>query len=819
MTKFTKLINNPKLFFIDALKNIVIKFSNFFKKKEKNNQLIFKKFKGKKDNLFYEYKNDFFEYFENENPDELNEKLLLKEKNFLYFNFNGKNEDAIFAYLREEESYNLLPFNVVRITENQKNMRWKIRQFIEKNPDLYIRLLIKRLVQIKDKVTSILFLNDHLPESRILVDVCRILEIPTILIPYTYSFDLIPQTDLILGSGDFQKKFLDDKGFDIKYRFQNVGNLKLDLIKNFNPQISGRLFRSIFCIPNEKKICLFFLSYLNNNSYSNQIITNQLTFLKDVHKKCLENNLHLLLIIPKGNAGDYLDDETFKIIEDSNISTLENSINSQLGTLEYIYHCDLIISIDTKILFEAVFLQKPVILSGYDSNLDNQEIISFNSNRDSFFEIINRLGLPYPSDFISLSEAFDLAFDNSWFSNEQVMEWLKSEFGIGVFDGKASERIRCSLSSFTSDFKINKKTVFQKILDDQVLDFVAIPSSRETLEEGTQKYLKNLINASRIVSTQEIFNNKSKINKLSKYFRVDVFIHWGIALSKSKSRQDKIAKRLLKPSIFLEDGFIRSLDLGVTGNPGHSVIIDDIAPYYDSLSETRLQKLLNSSKDLSFYEFDRCRKLINLITKYKITKYNHAPIYNLKIGSDDKPKILLVDQRYGDNSVSRGLGDTEIFENMLNMAIEKYPGYEIIIKLHPDATSGIKKSYFNRDILRKFSKYKNIYTLSFDINPYSVFNEVDKVFVCSSGLGFEALMAGKEVHCFGVPYYANRGLTIDYQRVEHRRKNVSLEIMFYYTYIYLSRYVNPKTGERCSLEELLKYFIKEIHNFNDKTII
>ena len=46
MTKFTKLINNPKLFFIDALKNIVIKFSNFFKKKEKNNQLIFKKFKG-----------------------------------------------------------------------------------------------------------------------------------------------------------------------------------------------------------------------------------------------------------------------------------------------------------------------------------------------------------------------------------------------------------------------------------------------------------------------------------------------------------------------------------------------------------------------------------------------------------------------------------------------------------------------------------------------------------------------------------------------------------------------------------------------------
>ena len=80
MSKLKKLGNNPKAFFIDAIKNILIKFSNIFRKKEKENKLIFKKFKGKKDNLFYEYQNDFFKYFENENPNELKEKLLLKEK-------------------------------------------------------------------------------------------------------------------------------------------------------------------------------------------------------------------------------------------------------------------------------------------------------------------------------------------------------------------------------------------------------------------------------------------------------------------------------------------------------------------------------------------------------------------------------------------------------------------------------------------------------------------------------------------------------------------------------------------------------------------
>ena len=43
-----------------------------------------------------------------------------------------------------------------------------------------------------------------------------------------------------------------------------------------------------------------------------------------------------------------------------------------------------------------------------------------------------------------------------------------------------------------------------------------------------------------------------------------------------------------------------------------------------------------------------------------------------------------------------------------------------------------------------------------------------------------------------------------------------MEIIFYYTYIYLSRYVNPDTGERCTLEELVDIFAEKPGKSSEK---
>jgi len=315
------------------------------------------------------------------------------------------------------------------------------------------------------------------------------------------------------------------------------------------------------------------------------------------------------------------------------------------------------------------------------------------------------------------------------------------------------------------------------------------------------KYLPSLINANII---QDITNS----TLVKDIYKSDIVLRWGVLdqASKSQRRILNLINEFQLSSLFVEDGFIRSLNIGLSGEPTHSIIVDDIAPYYDSRVETRLQKMIEGQYKLSDEDAERSRKAIKQIVTKKLSKYNHAPTAELKIGKPNHKKILIIDQRYGDKSVEFGQGSPETFEKMLFTALTEYPEYEIILKLHPDATKGGKASYLNDELLAKFSAYDNIYKIGFEINPYSLFNEVDKVFVCTSGVGFEALLACKEVHCFGLPFYSNRGLTVDYQKSTHRTQHASLEQVFFCAYFYLSRYAHPETGQRCELEELINSF-------------
>ena len=47
-----------------------------------------------------------------------------------------------------------------------------------------------------------------------------------------------------------------------------------------------------------------------------------------------------------------------------------------------------------------------------------------------------------------------------------------------------------------------------------------------------------------------------------------------------------------QPVIRLEDGFVRSLDLGVNGEPPLSLVVDDCGIYYDASKPAALEKLV-----------------------------------------------------------------------------------------------------------------------------------------------------------------------------------------------------------------------------------
>ena len=102
---------------------------------------------------------------------------------------------------------------------------------------------------------------------------------------------------------------------------------------------------------------------------------------------------------------------------------------------------------------------------------------------------------------------------------------------------------------------------------------------------------------------------------------------------------------------------------------------------------------------------------------------------------------------------------------------------------------------------------KNLYKQTDPINPIALLKKVDKVYVCTSQLGFEALMCGKEVHVFGMPFYAGRGLTQDRLNCPRRTHKRTLEEVFYIAYILYARYVNPATQSRCEIEEAMNYLL------------
>lgn len=91
-----------------------------------------------------------------------------------------------------------------------------------------------------------------------------------------------------------------------------------------------------------------------------------------------------------------------------------------------------------------------------------------------------------------------------------------------------------------------------------------------------------------------------------------------------------------------------------------------------------------------------------------------------------------------------------------------------------------------------------------DVSPWSLFPLVTRVYTVSSQLGLEALLAGRPVVCYGVPFYAGWGLTEDRVRVPRRTRRRSLAELVTASYLLYARYIDPATGAACDFERLVE---------------
>ena len=285
----------------------------------------------------------------------------------------------------------------------------------------------------------------------------------------------------------------------------------------------------------------------------------------------------------------------------------------------------------------------------------------------------------------------------------------------------------------------------------------------------------------------------------------DYCFMWGFRSWERNYRTVALASRTGAALVTCEDGFLRSADAWVNVaapmryRQSASVIYDAEGFFYDASRPSTIERLLNDpSVQLDDSQRSEARRLMNRIAAAKLTKYNHQPVFRPEVGRKGFRKVLVVDQSYGDAAIRKGWGNEQTFADMLADAKRDNPGCDILVKTHPDVMTGRRMGYYD-----KVADDGNVFRVTMPVNPWSLLEIVDKVYVCSTQLGFEALMAGKEVHVYGMPFYAGWGLTIDQQKNPRRTNRRTLEEVFYMFYVMYTHWVDIDTGNPCTIDKAI----------------
>lgn len=292
-------------------------------------------------------------------------------------------------------------------------------------------------------------------------------------------------------------------------------------------------------------------------------------------------------------------------------------------------------------------------------------------------------------------------------------------------------------------------------------------------------------------------------------------LFWG----KKHPNRRKLAQLSNLPVLNLEDGFLRSPGLGIDGYPPFSLVFDDIGIYYDTTRPSRLEQLILAADTLPPETLAQAQLAVDSILKHRLSKYNHAPDFSddlSKQRSSERQTVLLIDQTFGDMAIQYGGADADTFEQMFQSALAENPQADIWVKTHPDVLCGKKQGY-----LTALAGQSRVRLLAQDINPISLLQAVDKVYCVTSQMGFEALLCGKPLTTFGLPWYAGWGLSDDRHpglaglARQQRRAPRSLLQLFAAAYLQYSRYLNPNTGEAGNLSDVINY-LASARRLNEK---
>ncbi len=265
---------------------------------------------------------------------------------------------------------------------------------------------------------------------------------------------------------------------------------------------------------------------------------------------------------------------------------------------------------------------------------------------------------------------------------------------------------------------------------------------------------------------------------------------WGN--SPTAHRGLRIAAKRKTPVVRIEDAFLRSLLPGRAGGPPLGLLIDHKGAHFDPTHPSDLEDVLASHPLDDTALLNRARGAIARLGEAHLSKYT---AFDPNAAVPDPGYVLVVDQTRGDASVTASGADRNRFLEMLFVAQEEHPGARILIKTHPETAQGFRPGYFtSADCNDRVS------ILSDPVSPWTLMEGAIAVYTVSSGLGFEAILAGHKPRVFGQPFYAGWGLSLDEFPVQRRQRNLTRAQLFAGAMMLYPKWYDPFRDRLCDLE-------------------
>lgn len=256
---------------------------------------------------------------------------------------------------------------------------------------------------------------------------------------------------------------------------------------------------------------------------------------------------------------------------------------------------------------------------------------------------------------------------------------------------------------------------------------------------------------------------------------------------------------------YVEDGFLRSVGLGIEKTKPLSLVFDKRAMHFDAQKQSDLDHILNSTDFLNDSSIIGDAHTIAIAIRNGLSKYLRADSGgSLRDALDLRPGervVLVLGQVEDDLSIRFGAEKFLSANDLVEIAAAEHPTARILLRPHPETLVRAKEHYSDPNSVRHLC---DIVDERWSLNE--TLDIADHVYTITSFSGFEAALRGKQVDLFGLPFYGGWGFTNDRHNIPmstKRRQELSPIQVLAGALVLYPRYFHPDTMRQFSPHEAI----------------